>query len=147
MNRTERRKRLAELGRFARKMHAEGQGVWNLELYGPDERVPLLMAAMMGDAKAEGIVRQVAKLATADPPCLCLLCPATFGRLNMPHTLVVFGAAVETQTGCLMNGICEHCAEAAGTADALGERALTYYREHLITDARKIAIHPATGRA
>lgn len=143
MNRHQRR----EFLRHARRIQAEGQGVFKIELV-PQHDVPnLFLASASGDGgamrTADLIIQFLKMITDGRPPPLCLLCDNELSGAALPRTIVIMTPQRDDPTMAILNGLCAGC---AGKPE-LEVAVLAKYRESLIPDLRRLPPFSRPGRA
>jgi hypothetical protein len=102
---------------FAR-MQAEGQSVWNVNIFTPEDVDRLLIAAVAGDPQAAMWIPMIGRMmqmisAIRRPnrkrSPLCLLCDTVFWRRQIPRAFVYLNARVDEPTNALFSAVCRKC--------------------------------------
>ncbi len=144
MGQAKRRRGIQAMRDGFKEMHAEGQGIWDIKIYGPLGMMQIASAALAGDDDAgrvilllERLTLDIVEAGRTRKPLMCLLCENTFGQPStMPMAWVVLHAHVDNARQGFGNGICWDCWERYPSADALAPVVLDYYRSKVISDLR-----------
>jgi hypothetical protein len=124
-------------------IHAEGQGVWQISIYGLDAVVEVMAAALAGSKTATGIALALEHLSqgvirsgrTAEP-VMCLLCDSAFKQERMPAAWILVHARRDDPTHAAGHGVCSNCLHRYPDMNALGIAITDYYRANAISDLR-----------
>jgi hypothetical protein len=143
MKRRKQAQSISELQAGMERIQAEGQGVWQLSIYGPEAVLALLHNSFVGDADATRTMTAIARLiagihevASTPKPMLCLLCDTKFGRRSMPLAWVLLHARRDDPSQAVGNGICAACYKKYPSAEALSPPVIALYKAKMITDLR-----------
>jgi len=148
-NRQQRRQQQRHRQRAIRAMRDaqhEGQCVWDLRIFFPEDALRL-MAEATGNRHAAVLFAMLAgtirDMEAAKDQAMCLLCPQTFGH-DSPRAFVLLTPLVGSPRNGIANALCDACAEPSGP---LLERVLDSYRQVGMSNLRVLPPpHPA-GRA
>ena len=137
--------------------HEEGQGLWQILFFTPQD----VMAMMMGFAQGDDWARQwlpplahligrISAIQSAtrgqSPQCLC--CDTLFWQDELPAVFVGLVPASDEPTQVTMSGICEQCDDGFEDFPALKAGVLDAFRSVLGDDARELPPQVAAiGRA
>ena len=141
MNRRQRRP-LEALTDGLEQIRQEGQGVWQMSIYGPEAAPDLVHAALCGDGYASDVVRALAHMvrniitAPASLPMLCLTCDNILTAVAMPVAWVLVHARRDDPQQAVGNAICAECYAHHPSAEALGPVVTDVYRRKMIADLR-----------
>jgi hypothetical protein len=134
------------LERELKEMHAEGQGIFQIELITPLNVGHLMGKALAGDAAAGRVMVAFAeflrRVVSTRPATLCLLCDTAFAPGAPPITGVLMTAHRDEPNTGVWNGLCLGCSKKSG----LEELICTYYRENAISDLRRLPAFSEAGR-
>jgi hypothetical protein len=144
-NRHQRRQRQRHMRAF-RRTEQEGQGVWDMRVFFPED-----FRAVMAEALADGhaavlfslLVQTIKTIGRADPPALCLLCNHTFTG-GPPAAFVLVTAHVDLPKQGIGNALCHDCVEPGETLLA---RLTQSYRQAVLPDLRIVPTPSGVGRA
>lgn len=131
-------------------IQAEGQGVWQLSIWGPENMLGVTAAAMSGDPEATAVLRAIAhslraiEEAPADRPWLCLTCDHAFTAHNTPLAFVLLHACRADAKAAVSNGLCDDCYCRPGS---LMERVTDVYRRNMIPGLRVLPPISQPGKA
>jgi len=135
---------------------AEGQSVWTINVFTPEDVDPLLMAALAGDDEAARwlpmigrMMRQVqsVKRPNRKKSPLCLLCDTIFWCRQIPRAFVFLVPRCDDPTLATASGICRKCRDGR-TLRELQVAAMDVYRKQLLTENfRELQIHETSGHA
>jgi hypothetical protein len=134
-----------------KKIHAEGQGVWDLMMCSPDNMPYMFTEAIMEDGPArrmmDAITNSLQQIAEAPParPKLCLTCPTAFKKGTLPLAFVMVHAHHHAPTSAICNGICEACYDRH--RDKLLNVVIDFYRENIVTDLQQLPPMSEPGHA
>ena len=133
-----------------RTVEAEGQGVWQMSIYAPDDVAGLLVDTLAGDERAAKTMAMLhgmmGETISANPPRICLTCDNEFTAEAMPHAWVLVHAIGGAAKKSLGNGICAGC-HARYPGEALVPVATEVYRQNMIPDLRILPPMSEAGRA
>jgi hypothetical protein len=136
-----------EFIRKTKRIQAEGQGVFRLDLVRQCDIPGLFLAAASGDIQAmrtaDLIAQYLKMIATACPTALCLLCDNELSPAALPRAIVIMTALRDDPTMAITNGLCVECADKSEIEAAV----LAKYRESLIPDLRVLPPIGEAGRA
>ena len=124
------------------QIRQEGQGVWQMAIYGPEAVPGLVNNALCGDGYARNVVRTLAHMAReiitapAALPMLCLCCDNALTAEAMPAAWVLLHARRDDPEQAVGNGICAECYARHPSAEALGPIVTDVYRRQIISDLR-----------
>lgn len=133
------------LARQFERMQAEGQGVWKVTIWSPDDATELVARRLLGDDYADRVLRAITSSlrqiahAPAHDKLLCLTCSATFDGKTPPGAFVLLHAACDDPQHSICNGICTAC-HAQHDRAALRNLVFDYYRRNVMADMREITI-------
>jgi hypothetical protein len=137
--------------RKAKRLQAEGQGVFKIEFVHHCDVPGLFLASASASASGDGGATRTAgligqflrKIVAARPTTLCLLCDNEFSRAALPWTIAIMTAQRDDPTAAILNGICIGCAG----KNELEAAVLAKYRDSLIPDLRLLPTFSSPGRA
>jgi len=137
-----------------RQIQTEGQGFYRFTFFTPENFTALIAAALEGDAIAAASVRAVDHMldvinACQDPaqaPC-CLLCGTPIWYSHYPAQIGVMHAACDRPTQAIAHVVCHDCDRHHPTTETFNSAVLTFYREHIMSDARMLPPASAPGHA
>lgn len=145
MGEAKRRASAADITRHLHAAHAEGQGVWVLEVYTRDKIAGILYDAAHGDKKAHQLAQVIKSVVTGiatqpkDSPLLCLTCDYAFTlKSEPPAAFTVFRGYNDDAKHLTANLLCNTC---AGLKDAKA-RIISTLKRLAIQDIREIKMAP-----
>ena len=128
----------------ANQMHAEGQGVWQVEILFPQHIRAMLRSATTSQSlrKLSILDNAISGLRKMQPPAMCLLCDRAFVR-DAPAAFVLLTATIDGPTQALANGLCDDCA----SQDHLQGRIAEKYKDMMLDDLRVLPTPAEPGQA
>lgn len=137
-----------------RRLAAESQGVYHVQFFTPFNLAALAAEAHTGNAMAAAqlsvVDQMLATINASQSPGkgpACLLCGSAIWRRRWPARIGVVCAECDVPTQAVANVICGDCERRYPTPQTFNEAVVSFYREHVMSDARVLQPASAPGHA
>ena len=135
-------------------MQEEGQGVWRVQIFRPQDGVRLLAGVMTDDPvalRAIAAIRHIFATIRAGKPAapeiLCALCETPFhAKSQDPAAIALLTPDADDPSGCMAAVVCAAC-DSIHTRAQLREALMGFYRDNLIPGAEALPPLSPPGRA
>jgi hypothetical protein len=142
MTKASQSRRATRLQKNLQAIEAEGQGIWQMAIYGPDNLLQLFTDALGADNYASATVfaieQMITQILTTGPKPLCLTCENQFSKSLMPIAWVIVHAKRDDPDKAIGNGVCADCWSRYRSSQLLLPIALDLYRRGALPTLRRL---------